>query len=100
MKDQIRRAREQQEQTSRLAASANDARERADQYEADGDGAELTSDSELRRLQRESELADDRLKRAQAPPSGDAAGESGAEPDDRRDEDDPDSDDGLPARLL
>ncbi len=99
MKDRIRHARKQQERTGRLADEANEARDRVDEYEAQGEGPEMTSDSRLRRLQQESELAGDRLKRAQTPPTDHPADPEPAQDD--YEDDDPDSGEGgTPAQLL
>lgn len=68
MKDEIRYARDQEAQTSRLATQARFARERLDGFRARTDGPEISSDSRLRKLQEESDLADERLRRAQTMP--------------------------------
>ena len=73
MKDEIRYARGQEVQTSRLATQARFARERLDGYRARSDGPEVSSDSRLRKLQQESDLADERLRRAQTMPDDAAA---------------------------
>jgi hypothetical protein len=85
MKDEIRYARDQEAQTSRLATQARSARERLDGFRARTDGPEVSSDSELRKLEQESELADERLRRAQTMPAEAATDEDTSGQDDEDD---------------
>ena len=96
MKDEIRYARGQEAQTSRLASLARFARERLDGFRARTDGPEISSDNRLRKLQQESDLADERLRRAQTMP-GDATASDETRGED--DEDDSPDDGGELARL-
>lgn len=66
MKREIEAARAHQGRNSELAAEARYAREKLALYRAKTFGPSLTSPAKLRELQRVSELADLRLKRAQA----------------------------------
>ena len=96
MKDEIRYARDQEAQTSRLATLARFARERLDGFRARSDGPEVSSDSRLRKLQQESDLAEERLRRAQTMPDDTAASSETRSEDD---EDDSPGDGGELARL-
>jgi hypothetical protein len=66
MKKAIEAARRQDQQTSDLAVAARYARERYDLYKAKTYGPTMTSFSRLRDLERARDLAETRLRRAQA----------------------------------
>lgn len=66
MKTAIETARQREQQTSELAAAARYARERYDLYKARTYGPTLTSPARLRELERARDLAEARLRRAQA----------------------------------
>jgi hypothetical protein len=66
MKTAIEAARRQEQQTSDLAQAARYARERFDLYKARTYGPTLTSNARLRELEHARDLAEARLRRAQA----------------------------------
>lgn len=68
MKTQIELARARQQRTAELADGARYARERLALYKAKAYGPQLTSPARLRELERACELAETRLRRAQAAP--------------------------------
>jgi len=77
VKREIELARTRERRTDELAAEATYARERFDLYKARAYGPRMTSPARMRELQRDLELADLRLRRAQEAPDPD----SGEEPD-------------------
>ena len=83
MRESIEGARRQVQRTSDLATAAHGARERVESYRDKGDGASVTSFGRLRELEQERDLAEDRLRRAQATdsahPAQPEAAPSGAE---------------------
>jgi hypothetical protein len=72
MKDAIEAARRHEQRTSELASAVHDAQEQYDLYRAKTFGPRLTSFSRLRELKSARDLAEARLRRAQA-----ALGEQG-----------------------
>jgi hypothetical protein len=68
MKSEIELARAREERSSQLAAEARYARERFDLYKAKAYGPRMTSPARLRELERNSELAEQRLRNFQESP--------------------------------
>jgi hypothetical protein len=68
MKREFEFARAREQRTSDLAAQARHARERFDLYRAKSYGPKLTSPGRLRDLERTRDLAESRLRLAQAGP--------------------------------
>jgi hypothetical protein len=66
MKSSIEQARRQMGRTAELASAAREARQKFDLYEASTSGPSLTSYSRLRELEQARDLAESRLRRAQA----------------------------------
>jgi len=66
MRESIEAARRGVERTSDLATAAAGARERVESYREEGEGAGVTSFGRMRELEQERDLAETRLRRAQA----------------------------------
>jgi len=66
MRESIEAARRGVQRTSDLATAAAGARERVESYREEGEGAGVTSFGRLRELEQERDLAETRLRRAQA----------------------------------
>jgi len=78
MKSEIELARAREERSSQLAAEARYARERFDLYKAKAYGPRMTSPARLRELERNSELAEQRLRNFQESPRTAPQAERGA----------------------
>jgi hypothetical protein len=68
MKSEIELARAREERSTQLAAEARYARERFDLYKAKAYGPSMTSPARLRELERNSQLAEQRLRNFQESP--------------------------------
>jgi len=66
MRESIEAARRGVERTSDLATAAGGARDRVESYRDKGEGTAVTSFGRLRELEQERDLAESRLRRAQA----------------------------------
>ena len=66
MRESIEAARRGVERTSDLATAAAGARERVESYREEGEGTGVTSFGRMRELEQERDLAETRLRRAQA----------------------------------
>jgi hypothetical protein len=78
MKSEIELARAREERSSQLAAEARYARERFDLYKAKAYGPRMTSPARLRELERNSQLAEQRLRNFLESPRSAPLAERGA----------------------